>query len=368
MNKRYRLFAIAFLFCFCLFGNLFLAKAQVDTGDVIAPDEEEEFSMDGFEEADDTVIKKYCNNKINNLNPTTLIGLSYDFMFGSELESINPDDSDSTFSYKSPISLNHGIRLDANIPLVSKSNIIFNATFSYWESRYNFDQVDTRDALALSLNNNPLRTATLGILAFKPLDEKHFLIFQAATSLNGNYSIGTYDAGEVEPDFGKMKYTASLLYGWKKSDNQNLAIGVTRTYRGGKLLHVPIFMWNKTFNNKWGMELLLPARGSLRYNFSAKSSLNFGYELEGQSYLLQNSPNNDIFATNNYELSKSEIRGRIELNKALSSFIRLNLQAGVAPAYRFDLANGASNDANEVSIGSLGLPMYFRIGLNFVSP
>lgn len=369
MNKRYRFFAIAFLCCFCFLGNSFFATAQVDTGDVIEPDDELEFDMEGFEEADDTKIKVFCNNKINNLNPTTLIGLSYDFMFGAELESTNPEDSDSTFAYTSPISLNHGVRLDANIPLVSKSNIILNATFSYWESRYNFDAVDTRDPLAVSLNNNGLRTATLGILAFKPLDEKHFLIFQAATSLNGNYTFGTYDFGETEPDFGKMKYTASILYGWKKSDNQNLAIGITRTYRGGRLLHVPIFLWNKTFNKKWGMELLLPARGALRYNFNALSSLNFGYELEGQSYLLQNSPSaSDLFPTNNYELRKSEIRGRIELNQALSSFIRLNVQAGVAPAYRFDLEDDGSNDGNQISVGSLGLPMYFRIGLNFVSP
>ncbi|WP_338759351.1 hypothetical protein WAF17_11565 [Bernardetia sp. ABR2-2B] len=369
MNKRYRFFAIAFFCCFCFFGNSFFANAQVDTGDVIESDDDLDFDMDGFEEADDTVIKQYCNNKINNLNPTTLVGLSYDFMFGAELESTNPDDSDSTFSYNSPISLNQGIRLDANVPLVSKSNIILNATFSYWESRYNFDQVDTRDPLAVSLNNNGLRTATLGVLAFKPLDEKHFLIFQAATSLNGNYTFGTYDFGEVEPDFGKMKYTASLLYGWKKSDNQNIAVGLTRTYRGGRLLHIPIFLWNKTFNSKWGMELLLPARGGIRYNFSALSSINFGYELEGQSYLLQNSPSApDLFATNNYELRKSEIRGRIMLNQALSSFIRLNIQAGVAPAYRFDLEDDGSNDGNQVSVGSLGLPMYFRIGLNFVSP
>jgi hypothetical protein len=368
MNKRYRFFALAFLCCFCFFGNSFFAKAQVDTGDIITTDDDE-FAMDGFEEADDTVIKKFCNNKINNLNPTTLIGISYDFMFGAELESQNPEGGDSTFMYTSPISLNHGIRLDANIPLISKSNIIVNATFSYWESRYNFDNVDSRDPLAVSLSDNPLRTANLGVLVFKPLDEKHFLIFQAATALNGNYSLGTYDAGEVEPDFGKMKYTASLLYGWKKSDDQNIAIGITRTYRGGRLLHIPIFLWNKTFNNKWGMELLLPARGALRYNFSAKSSLNFGYELEGQSYLLQNSPSRETFATNNYELLKSEIRTRIELNKAITSFIRLNLQAGVAPAYRFGLDNEASSsNANEVSIGGLGLPMYFRIGLNFVSP
>jgi len=33
MNKKYRLFAIAFIFCFCLVGNVFLAKAQVDTNE-----------------------------------------------------------------------------------------------------------------------------------------------------------------------------------------------------------------------------------------------------------------------------------------------------------------------------------------------
>ncbi len=121
------------------------------------------------------------------------------------------------------------------------------------------------------------------------------------------------------------------------------------------------------------MELLLPARGALRYNFSAKSALNFGYELEGQSYLLQNSPSMpSLFPSNDYELRKSEIRTRIELNQALSSFIRLNLQAGIAPAYRFGLDNDASAGSTfedgARSVGSLGMPMYFRIGLNFVSP
>ena len=369
MNKKYRLFAIAFLFCFLILGNLFSAKAQDST----AVEEVDEFSMDGFQEADDTKIKKFCNNKINNLNPTTLIGLSYDFVFGQELNSINAEGDTATFDYTSPIGLNSGIRLDANIPLVAKSNIIINATFSYWESLYNFDQVNTADPLAVSLNANPLRTTSLGVLVFKPLDEKHFIIFQGATSLNGNYSFGTADFGEVAPDFGKMKYSASLLYGWKYNDNHNFAVGITRTYRGGRLLHLPIVLWNKTFNNKWGMELLLPARGAVRYNFSAKTTLNFGYELEGQSYLLQNSASNpDLFPTNDYELRKSEIRPRLELNKGLSSFIRLNIQAGVAPTYRFSLDNedsaGETFKEGERVVGSMGVPMYFRIGLNFVSP
>lgn len=318
--------------------------------------------MDGFEEADDTVIKKFCNNKINNLNPTTLVGLSYDIITPHDFKTSNTEDDNVEYEYSSKSKLNHGIRLDTNFPLISKSNIIFNATFSYWESRYQFDDVNPRQRLASSLSEYPLRTATLGILAFKPLDEKHFLILQLASSLNGNYNFD-----DIKPDFSKMKYSASLLYGWKFSDDQNLAIGISRTYRGGRLLHVPIIMWNKTFSPKWGVELLLPARGSLRYNFSAKSTLNFGCELEGQSYLMQNATNGtDFFATNEYELSKSEIRPRIELNKALTSFIRLNLQVGIRATYRFDLAQDTTSD--QINVNNIGIPAYFRIGLNFVSP
>lgn len=366
MNKKYHLFAITFLFYIFLFGNSFFANAQIDTTNVVES-EEEEFKMEDYKEAENTEIKKFCTSKINNLNPTTLLGVSYDFMFGAELTSKNAKGDTTQFNYTSPIKLNHGIRVDANIPLVSKSNIILNATFSYWESHYNFDKLDNRDPLAVALSENTLKTATLGILAFKPLDEKHFFILQAATSLNGNYNFD-----DINPDFGKMKYTASLFFGWKFSDNQNLAIGISRTYKGGRVMHLPSFMWNKTFNKRWGMELLL-ARGTLRYNFTGKSSLNLGYDLEGQSFLLQNSSKNDnLFATNNYEFRKSEIRPRIELNKALSSFIRLNIQTGLAPVFRLRLDKDkqakASYQKGERIVSNLGLPMYFRIGLNFVSP
>jgi hypothetical protein len=62
------------------------------------------------------------------------------FMFGAELNSKSPEGDDTNFDYTSPIKLNHGFRFDANFPLISKSNLILNATVSYWESRYTFDE------------------------------------------------------------------------------------------------------------------------------------------------------------------------------------------------------------------------------------
>ncbi len=210
-----------------------------------------------------------------------------------------------------------------------------------------------------------MRSLAVGAILFKPLDEKKFLLLQVEPSLNGNYNFG-----DIEPDFSKMKYSVAALYGWKTNDYTNFAIGATRTYRGGRLLHIPILMYNKTFNDRWGAELLLPARGSMRYNFSVKSLLLFGYELEGQSYFMQNSANAPLSAfsaTNELELRKSEIRTRIQFRKSITDFIWLDAQAGVRLAYRFDLDENAQ--ATEALLeNNIGTPLYFRLGIALVSP
>lgn len=338
-------------------------------GRLLAQSEEDEFDPDAFVMADETPIKNFCTNKITNLSPTRLVGISFDYLGGYTMRSeaapgLSSSESARYPTYEAPVNRNSGLRLDANIPIISKNNIIANLTASYWESRYDIPENTVNPAHQIALNQarHPLRTTTLGTLIFKPLDEKHFLIFQAEAALNGNYNFD-----DIQPDFGLMKYSATAVYGWKYSDNQNLGLGITRTYRGGSLLHIPVLLWNKTFNDRWGMELLLPARGHARYNFSTKSMLMFGYELEGQSYHVQSaSGSNTTYGFSQMELRKSEIRARISWDKSLTDFVWLNVQAGVRPMYRYDLAQQASTDA--FITNKMGVPLYFRVGINLVSP
>ncbi|MGB3617377.1 MAG: DUF6268 family outer membrane beta-barrel protein, partial [Catalinimonas sp.] len=271
-----------------------------------------------------------------------------------------------------PMGINHGLRIETNYPVISKSSLIVNLYANYWESRYTSPTVFStapapEQALAQSLAEHPLRSIAVGALAFKPLNERHFLLFQLEPSLNGNYNFD-----DLEPDFSNLRYSASALFGWKLSDRTNLAVGATRTYRGGRLLHIPILLYNHTFNERWGTELLLPARGHLRYNFSVKSLLLIGYELEGQTYALQTSGDapfaGELFPPDNeLELRKSEIRGRVQFRRSLTDFVWLDLQAGVRAAYRFDL--DANPDATEALLeNNIGVPLYFRVGLALVSP
>jgi hypothetical protein len=50
---------------------------------------------------------------------------------------------------------------------------------------------------------------------------------------------------------------------------------------------VPLILFTKTFRDRWGLEMLLPARAHLRDNFSSKSLLLGGFEIEGNSYQLR---------------------------------------------------------------------------------
>ncbi|MGK0487243.1 MAG: hypothetical protein ACJAXB_000418 [Candidatus Endobugula sp.] len=100
----------------------------------------------------------------------------------------------------------------------------------------------------------------------------------------------------------------------------------------------------------------------------------FGYELEGQSYHIQGEDGasaSSVFAssatTNDWVLRKSEIRARVSWDKSITDFIWFNVQAGAVITYRMDIDQN-SGAANPWLSNSLGIPLYFRFGIQLVSP
>jgi hypothetical protein len=83
----------------------------------------------------------------------------------------------------------------------------------------------------------------------------------------------------------------------------------------------------------------LPARGSLRRTVSPRSLATLGFELEGQSYRLEN-VDSDILAPqplSNLELRRSELRLRLEYQRSLTGFYWIGIQAGLRYNYAFEL-------------------------------
>jgi len=237
--------------------------------------------------------------------------------------------------------------------------LIWQLGANYWGSQFNIESPGT-NAFAKELNNNLLTTAGINSTIFKPLNEKNFLIIQASIDANGVFK----SFSDINRNGTTLSATA--IYGWKTSEKNMIGTGIARTYRAGQLIYVPVLLWNKTFNDRWGMELLLPARGHIRYNFSTSNMIQAGFELEGNQFFM-NIPNAQ---SNGVYLQRGELKPRIMWDKKIGGFFWFNAQIGLRYNYRFDAMNeyDARKDSQRFFSSKLGNPIFFNFSLNFVSP
>lgn len=336
-----RTYLLAFPFLFIAH----ILSAQVtDTAAV------DDFDYSKFGDAEG--VKRYVTQKVLNQTPNRIVSLAYEYQGAFDMPGV-PSFPNQTYS----VNRIAGIRGQLNIPVVSNTKLIWQLGANYWRSGYNF--ASANNAFISKLNANGMHTAGLNTTFFKPLNEKNFLIFQASADVNGVF--------ERFSDVNSKALTISgtAIYGWKKSEQNMYGFGVARTYRAGQIIYVPVLLWNKTFNDQWGMELLLPARGHLRRNFSTSNILQLGYELEGNQYWMRTpSANGQVF------IQRGELKPRVMWDKKLSGFFWLNVQAGFRYNWRFDVMNeyDARKDEKLFFRSALTNPFYFSVGINFVSP
>ncbi len=323
----------------------FAINAQLDSTKT-----NDEFNFEEFGDADNKVIKNYCTSKVNYLSPTKLISVGYE--------------AQNTFDITGPSQKGSasiaGFKLGLNAPVISRSNIIVNLGLNYWNSGINYK---TEPINNLFRNTNALNSLGLNTTIFKPLNNKNFIIFQASGDINGNYTTIS------NIDTKGLTVSSTLVYGWKKDDNQMFGVGLTRTYRAGALLHIPVIFYNKTFNKKWGIESFFPGRAHVRRNFSPSSYLMLGYELEGNSYYI----NRVVGSNQDLYLRRGELKPRIMFEKKLAGFIYLSAQTGLRINYRFEGFATKNPVKDEIPLfpiagNKTSNPLYFNISINLVSP
>ena len=291
-------------------------------------------------------VTKFCTQKVLNQTPTKMYGIGYEQNLSfSSSNSIDPSHTINSLG---------GVRITTSFLAYSKNNLILNFGLNYWSSQIH-SQFTPLNKSMNQIYSNSMNTESFNLTVFKPLNEKHFIIAQA------NLDVSTID-NDNSWAYSKsgLSVYGSVMYGWKKGDYRMLAVGLSRTYRLGRPLIVPILLYNKTFDDKWGMECLFPARAHVRYNFSTNSMLLAGYELEGQQF--------DLIENEQF-LQRGEIKPRVVFEKRLKGFFWLSAQAGFRINGRFNLVNKYDGqEKNEVLKNNFGNAPYFNIGINFVSP
>lgn len=357
------------LFCLSLLFSASAIRAQVDSLQTDSVEEEEDFSR--YENLDfaDEGAKRFCTPKVFDLSPAKLIWIGYDHQGGFDFESDTLMNGDRTWNpAKSSFAGAGGIRAGANIPIISRTNMVLQGGFNYWRVDYSGAKNADANPLANTLARNGLTTMGLMTTLFKPIDERRFIIAQASADLNGDYGFNN-----IVP-LRNTKYSAAALFGFKPNDRKMIAFGLSRTYRVGELNYIPIMLLNWTHQNrKWGVEMLAPARAQIRKNISPRHLLFFGYELEGNSYRIFNSTG--IFK--NYELRRSELRFRFIWEQSIYKFIWLSVQAGYRYDYSFNVDQFDNNkeffrgffgDQSYKMENSLSGTWYSFVSINLVSP
>lgn len=309
-----------------------------------------------FEDVDSKPVKRYATQKMLNMVPSRFISIGYEYQAGMDYSqnSVGVLPVIGTTKFNAA----QGLRVAVNNPIISKNKLIVNLGTTYWRTSYDRN---TRPALNIPLPNSldqyGAHSFGLNTTIFKPLNEKNFLIFQAQADAN-------IIASSLDKTGGKaITYSGAVIYGWKKTENLMWGLGISRTYRLGRLIHVPVLLYNQTYNDKWGVEALFPARVNLRHNINPKSMLLLGYELEGNQYAIYNNANRASSF-----LQRGEIKPRVTYEKKLFGFWWLSIQTGIRINGRFVEVNKYNGkETNELVRPTIGNPFYCNISLNLVS-
>ncbi|TGE12247.1 DUF6268 family outer membrane beta-barrel protein [Hymenobacter elongatus] len=347
---------------------LLLATAPVlaqgtDTTTTAAPP-----AIENFEEFGDASAagSTYNTQKVLYLSPTKLISVGYEAQLPYTLSgTATPSGGSGTppASVETRINSARGLRLAFNAPLISRNNFIFNLGLTYWNTGLDVQNPE-RSAYFARLQDG-LRTTGINATVFKPFDNTHFLLLQANADASGSYR----SPGDVS---GKhMTYSGTGIFGWKPNDNLQWGLGLSRTYRAGQVLYIPVLLYNRTFSPQWGCEVVFPARAEIRRNFGTRALLKFGYELEGNVYYLGKIGPDEVY------LRRGELKPRVTYERQLAGFVWVSAQAGLRYNYRNDaFRNQNPTGERESLLGSepslyqntLTNPLYFNLSLNLVSP
>ena len=252
-------------------------------------------------------------------------------------------------------------------PILNHPHLKLVLGFNYERQEFQFEQQSPVDQYSLynNIENKGLTTIGSQLAVFRPVDAVHYYVFRIKGELNGDYTSDQLSINDY------LKVSSDLIYGWKRSPTFSWGIGLQLGYSLGRQSVYPAIVYNRTFNDRWGVEALFPARVLVRRNLTPKALLFAGYELVSTNYNLKL---RQPFATQSnprvtsLELRQIDVKFRLRLEHELLSFLWGAAEAGYRYNYQFN-AYDRTNSTRELAISSqLGLAPYVALDLFIVPP
>lgn len=253
------------------------------------------------------------------------------FKIDTKLRDRTPEGTAST-----TVTKNARAFIKAYAPLVNHPHLKLLLGLNYDREEFKFKDPNASNFYR-NLEDKGLKVIGAQIAAIRPVDNVHWYIARVKAELNGDYTSGELNV----PDYLKM--SAEFIYGWKRSPNFAWGVGGQLGYTFGRQSIYPVILYNRTWNPRWGVEALFPARVTLRYNASPSTLLFAGYTVDGYNYNIKlRQPLDNELKT--LILRQTELKPRLRLEREIYDFIWFGLEAG----YRYNASfNALDENANQ---------------------
>lgn len=251
------------------------------------------------------------------------------------------------------------VRLVAPVLNKPSSKLILGVDYQLEE--FNFDNLTPSSyPLYRYLEDKNLKSIGLQMAYLHSIDVRRFYLVRVKGELNGDYTRDDINISDY------LKLTVDMAYGWKRNPNYAVGIGLQLGYTYGRQSIYPGILYNRTFNDKWGVESIFPANARLRYNLNEKTLFYGGYKLEGSSY--------DIFVNETplsqfgeIELRRTDVKGLLRMEREIYDFLWFGVEGGFRQYYRHRVFDEVGS-RDELITNDLAGAGYFNVELFVVAP
>ncbi|WP_139925460.1 DUF6268 family outer membrane beta-barrel protein [Hymenobacter sp. DG01] len=267
--------------------------------------------------------------------------------------------------YNSQATKNARLVIKGYIPMLNRPHLKLILGVNYEREEFKFREFPTRYELYDNIENKGLKTLGAQLAVIRPVNEVNWYIFRVKGELSGDYTSSELSVRDY------LRVSSEFLYGWKRSPTFSWGVGVQLGYTFGRQSIYPAVLYNRTFNNRWGVEALFPARVTARYNASPRSLFFAGYSVDGLNYIIklrQPLRREGAIDLRTLELRETEVKFRGRWEREIYDFLWFGLEGGYRYNYAFDAFDRTNDNRIKIIDSKLAGAPYASFELFIVPP
>jgi len=236
--------------------------------------------------------------------------------------------SDSLGNSESELKSDNKISIKLKFPIAIKDNFQLAGGLGYSKEEFRFDDPETiENEFYRNIEDKPLRQLSANLYGIRPFKGNKYLGGRMSISLNGDFNSGFGSTTDY------LRASVAVLYGIRSRFSKVEGFGLAYSFSFGRPAIYPLYAYNKQFNSKHGLEVLLPAHIKYRFSPNEKNIIYVSTQLDGSNYNI----NLESISNESLYLGKSDLLTMLTFEREIHDFFWVTASAGLRSNLNFDV-------------------------------